>query len=1004
MKTLRWLSALLVLTGLGAFAQSSDYAFQQYSTDQGLPSEEVTCILKDKRGFMWFGTLNGLARFDGIRFTVYRRTGKPNQLIGNYIIGLSQDTSGHIWVSTHRGLSRLNPLTEQFTPIALPTQRDQTSDNDYVSRFVPDQQGAGWFSTVDHLNRIDLTTNQLTTYPLPMSGTTMLADPYLDRRGRFWMLQGGRLYRFDPRSRQYRMMLGNSSPTGGNLQVMSLYEDHRGQLWAVSWEKGLFRYDSRHNTFVEEAGSPRYVTSMTEDYRADGTPFFWLGNAMYGHQTGLYTYNPATHQYATFTGDLRDPLSYHGGMVGAFYRDPQTGVLWIGAQQGVYKADPFTHKFGRKLLPAWSAQSTPHVTFITQDQRRPTLYWVGSSDGRLYQWNRPADTFTLVDRGSAHREGKVDELAQDAQGHIWITAGGRLEEYDPILNRWQTRFADKAGQRRFRTLLLDRAGQLWAGGNSDEVLMYNPATQLTTSWRLPIRKGEGQRASVNRLQEDAQGRIWIATSLGVFRLHPGRRPVEKITLHPTSASVQPSDRLQSTFYLDGKGRVWVSGIGFLVQADQNGRIQKTYTLENGLRGDHIFDIREDQTGHLWLATDNLLHQLNLKTGEFRYYGKENGLFSNFVFSTFSVNREGELFFGAVNAFNYFRPEQLRYNKVPPPVAITAVKVGNIAQAFRPGQAIDVPPSENVFSFDFAALSYSQPEKNQYAYQLVGFDDNWIHTQEHSATYMNLEPGTYTFRVKAANNDGVWNEQGTSLTIQIIPPYYKTWWFLSLCVLVVLIVLYSIYQYRERQRQRLESIRNRIATDLHDDMGSTLSSIRIFSDVVQHQIAPVRPEAVPILQRISTSATTLSESMQDIIWTIQTKQDSLQDVVTRMREFGLKIAEARNIEYHMEVSDQFQSPRLDVEQRRNIYLIFKESINNAVKYADCSRIDVSLSVMGRQLRLLISDNGKGFDPATVRQGNGLANLQKRAREIKGKLTLTTAPGAGTQIELLMKLTS
>jgi two-component sensor histidine kinase len=403
-----------------------------------------------------------------------------------------------------------------------------------------------------------------------------------------------------------------------------------------------------------------------------------------------------------------------------------------------------------------------------------------------------------------------------------------------------------------------------------------------------------------------------------------------------------------------------------------------------------------------MATDDLLHELNPKTQKFQYYDKGSGLIDKMIFMPcdITLNRQGEVFIGYPGGFNYVQPERLRQNNVSPPVVITAIRVNNKPRPVS--QIVQLEPEETSLMVDFAALGYSQPLKNRYAYKLAGFDADWITSNDRTATYTNLEPGVYTFQVKAANNDGVWNQAGASVYVRVVAPYWKTGWFQLLCLALALCILYAIYRNRERQRQRLENIRNRIATDLHDDMGSTLSSIRLFSDVVQQQIAPVRPEAVPILQRISSSATTLSESMQDIVWTIQTNHDSLQDVVTRMREFGLKMAEAKEIIFNMEVSDAIDNLKLTLEQRRNLHLIFKESINNAVKYAGCSRIDVRLSLEGKCLRLLISDDGRGFDPATVQAGNGLANGQRRAREIRGTLTVTSAPGNGTRVELTMKI--
>jgi signal transduction histidine kinase len=237
---------------------------------------------------------------------------------------------------------------------------------------------------------------------------------------------------------------------------------------------------------------------------------------------------------------------------------------------------------------------------------------------------------------------------------------------------------------------------------------------------------------------------------------------------------------------------------------------------------------------------------------------------------------------------------------------------------------------------------------------------------------------------------------------VIPAYYQTLWFKLLILAVIIGALWGIYRNRQIQQQRVARIRDRIAKDLHDDIGSTLSSIRIFSDVVQTQIADVRPESVPLLERISANATTLAESMQDIIWTIKVRHDGLDDVVSRMREFGLRLTEAKGVKFTMTVTEPFPVLKLNVEQRRNLYLIFKESVNNAVKYADCTRVDVTLHVTGRQLHVLIQDDGQGFDPATVRSGNGLANLQTRAHDIRAKLDVRSAPGAGTSISLTATL--
>lgn len=1009
-----WLALLVVyLLGRGiAAAQVSDISFQHYTTDQGLSNDEVKCILKDRRGFMWFGTVNGLNRFDGQQFKIYRRSAQLNKLRGNalpgnYIIGLKEDPDGIIWVSTNLGLCRLDPEREEFRQVILPPNRDQIGDNDVVYPVIFDQDGYGWVASTQHLYRFDRKTLKIVSYPLPQGAHSQSVRLFIDHWRNFWVFTEGVMYRFDPARRQYTYMLGpNSDYPQERLQAINLFEDSRNQLWLYSFGRGLLRYDVKKGQFIDVPDQVKDIGVLCEDRTPEGKPFFWGG----GGETGLFSLDPLTLQHTPIKPEPRDPLAHSGAPVETFYRDPQTGVIWMGTEWGIQKLDPYSLKVKRKLLPLQSSVSqADRVRFVQQDRLNPALYWVGTQRNGLWKWNRVTDTFTpITDPGGILKQG-VFRLIQGADGIIWMSLGNELVQFDPVRNNWRYKkdwlpAGSPAINGTFH-LTFDRKERIWFTSDN-RIYTFDPATKALQARPFPAIAGHEKRYRVYDFCEDSKGRMWVYTEAGLYRFIDQQLEAKLVRLRMTGTPLRFSDRIFITFSIDSRDRLWIGNIGFLAEADTTGRVLKTYNTDNGLMADHVLAMKEDKAGQLWLATDTYLHRLNPATGEFQYFQKDNGLFSNFIISnsinTMSRNAQGELFIGFVNAFNYFDPLHLAHNTVPPPIAVTSVLVNNQPRQLQDNRLIVLQPGDNSLSVEFAALNFSQPEKNQYAYQLVGFDKGWVHTSVRTATYTNLEPDNYTLRIKAANNDGVWNQEGLELAVRVIPAYYQTWWFRLLVGLLVVSVGYAIYRNREAQRQKLEDIRNRIATDLHDDMGSTLSSIRIFSDVVQQQIQPVRPEAIPILQRISTSATTLSESMQDIIWTIQTKYDSLEDVVTRMREFGLKMAEAKDIRFTMQVSDKFHSTRLNVEQRRNLYLIFRESLNNAVKYADCTAINVYLTVVGKQLKLVIEDNGRGFDPATVRQGNGLQNLQKRAGEIKGHLSLVSAPGAGTRIELATKV--
>lgn len=462
----------------------------------------------------------------------------------------------------------------------------------------------------------------------------------------------------------------------------------------------------------------------------------------------------------------------------------------------------------------------------------------------------------------------------------------------------------------------------------------------------------------------------------------------------------PDDVLGSLL-IDKAQHIWVAGVGFIAELDKNGEVINIYDNKNGFIGTSVFNFAEDPLQFVWIATDNKLHRLNPKTGQFDHFDKNDGLFNNKIGDGFYMSNRGELFIGFNGAMNSINTGKIAFNKKPPVVFASRLNIKDQLRNFDENNKVVVRPGERSILIEFSALNYSQSQKNRFAFLLEGYDSAWRYTSDRVMNLMNLEGGTHKLHVKASNNDGVWSNE-TVYTIKVIPPFQKTVWFRILIAVLIIVLVVLIYIYRKQQSKRLEKIRNRIATDLHDDMGSTLSSIRIFSDVAKKQIEEVRPETVHLLDRISNNATSLSENMQDIIWTIRSDNDTLEDLVSRIREFALRVCDAKNIKFNTVVSQSFKASKLTLEQRRNLYLIFKEALNNAVKYSQCTQIDLILNLKNRFLKLELIDNGKGFDVEAVKRGNGLNNLEKRAKEINGQIDIKSEPGKGTRVNLMVIL--
>jgi two-component sensor histidine kinase len=306
--------------------------------------------------------------------------------------------------------------------------------------------------------------------------------------------------------------------------------------------------------------------------------------------------------------------------------------------------------------------------------------------------------------------------------------------------------------------------------------------------------------------------------------------------------------------------------------------------------------------------------------------------------------------------------------------------------------------ENVFSFSFAALNMIHPENNHYAYMLENFDKDWNYTNasKRFANYTNIDAGTYIFKVKGSNNDGVWNETPATIRIIITPPFWKTLWFRILVGLVAISFVYSLYRYRLYQVIRLQNIRNKIAGDLHDEIGSTLNSISVFSEVARNKSKKELPE----LKMIGEASRRVIDAMSDIVWTITPENDSFEKIIFRMRSLTHSLMKAKKIEYSFRADETLNELKLPMMTRKNFYLIFKEALNNLVKYSNATRASVTLAHTGQQIELLIRDNGIGFDMNNISRGNGLNNMNRRAAEMKAQFEIQSSVNAGTSVQLLL----
>jgi signal transduction histidine kinase/ligand-binding sensor domain-containing protein len=979
---------------LSLYAQPQNFPLIHYTTEDGLSHDEVNFILKDREGFMWFATSGGLNRFDGKNFRVFRHApGDSASLCHNHVIGLFQDQLGYLWVGTSNGLCRLDTYTFRFEFFPA------TAGNP-VSAIVPDGKGNGWFTLWDKLVKINLETLEFEFFPFPdeLGGN---GNVNIDSRGRIWLYAAGNIFLFDKERKTFQFHMGRrSTDPGFAFPVGTLIEDENGKLWLPSWGNGLYYFDEQQGRFVDYPDEGRISTQLLQDRDGFDRQFFWVGGGVHG----LYLYYPEENIAFEMRPDPREPYSHNGRMARYFFRDDETGIVWIATEDGIEKYDPYAVRFRRGLLPL--AQDFSQFSLVADAIQDRTdaegeTFWLAVWGNGLFRWERRKNGFRKFHHENGLTNNTVFCLEQDRSGRIWIGNFKGIDILDPRTlksERLDGFFTKPNFNHNVISLLIDSRNCAWIGTNFEGLFRYDiPSKKLT---RVPVDSPEQQQTGIfiTNIAEDSSGYIWASSFSGFYRIDPATGDSRSFR-----GAEGLSDHLVCDDILVGKdGRIWIASRNGLIHADSSGKVIKIYKESDGLLDLHVYRIAQDHTGFIWAATNNHLHRLDPSTGHVSYFGKNDGLFANIAPSGMAIARNGEIFVGYQNVFNYFDPTRLRFNHRPPKIVLTGVQVANRETPFRQGDPIILHPDENVVTFEFAALNYSQPENNRYAYKLEGFDRDWTYTNLQRATYTNLDGGKYTFRVRAANNDGVWNMNELTATLRVIPPFYKTWYYWALLALLAFALAFAILWHRYRQRVKVEAIRRHIARDLHDDMGSSLSSIRFFSQFAKTKLQSDPSEAEPILERIGESAAVLSESMQDIIWTIDSGKDRLDDLATRMREFGFKVLEARNIRFTVQVSESFRPAKLSLAQRRNIYLIFKEAVNNALKYSECNEVKLFLTIVRNRLRMSIEDDGKGFDEEKVRHGHGLQNMKRRAEEVGGNLLLHSEEGKGTKILLTMRL--
>ena len=1012
-----------------------DLRFAHLTTNDGLSQSNVKAILQDRRGFMWLATQDGLDRYDGNAFVVYKHNpNDPGSLSANLVMDLIEDDQGYLWIATYTGgVNKFDPRTERFTRYRHDPGNPNTIGGDSVNSIARDSRGYLWFGTeASGLDRFDPTTGTFTHYLNDSEGlfvgriTHVIEDGHHD----IWFVGERGLFHLNPGTGEITRPLATRNGLGADY----VYQDDVGNFWILAYAPivGLIKYDphtERLSQYPVATGAVGLVSSKLFDDRGKG---LWVSSSV-----GLYYFDRRTeHLTRLFQHDESDPDSLSDNGVISVYQD-RGGVLWVGTEKGgVNILNSEQKQFGRFMhRPGDPNSLSPgRVTAIFADS--DGILWVGFSPRALDRLDRKTGQIThyalgLDDKNATEKGTDVNSIYKDARGYLWLGGwGGGIDRFDQRTGQFKyyRHNPDDPNSLPSNHVLRvygDRSGQLWVG-HIYGVARLDPPTEKFTYYRPDPRNPTIYGNAALSFDQDRSGMLWVGRGEGVLSRFDERTN--------TFSNYTPDSRDPhglnggdiSAIHEDRTGTLWLGAQDGLYRFNRQEKTFTRYTESQGLPSSVIQGILEDNLGRLWLSTKNGISRFDPQTETFRNYDVSDGLQANeFSQACYTQGPDGEMFFGGSNGFNAFFPETIRDNPYVPPVVITSFKIFNksvpigpksvLKQAIPHVDSLTLPYRDNVFSFEFAALSYANSHKNHYRYKLEHFEPGWneVDSRQRLAAYTNLDPGTYVFHVQGSNSDGIWNEKGVSLTIVITPPWWSTNWFRVLCAVVLVTLLLGAYQWRLRQlHHQFEMMvearvaeRTRIARELHDTLIQSFQGLMLRFQIVS-QLFPERPaEAMEQLDRtIERAAKAITEG-RDAVQGLRTSAVKTDDFGSAVNSLGEELAAdpANRAVPAFRVTVEGEARDLHPILRDEIYKIAAESLRNAFRHAQARQVEVEIRYDNQQFRLRVRDDGKGMDTAVLSgqepQGHyGLPGMRERGKLIGGKLVIWSEIGAGTEVEL------
>ncbi|HEX2786585.1 MAG TPA: two-component regulator propeller domain-containing protein [Ignavibacteria bacterium] len=994
----------------------SQYKNQHVSLEQGLPAgTAVEAIVQDNLGFMWFPVLGGVAKYDGYSLSLHQKFFTATDTVYlPEVHAIFIDKENNIWLGSANMVALYDRKKDIFNAFYLTVEKSVNSIA-VIYDIHEGKDGLLWISTEDKgLFSYDKKSKVTQHYFHDENNSNSLnsneiSSFTIDNEGNLWVgFYSDGLCKYEPSKNLYtRFHRSSSSNSIPSDSIHKLYKDSSGTIWIASRQGYITELNPQTNKFINYSIQGEGVNSSAVIYSLfeDTSGLIWIGT----FREGVILFDKNKNLFYPLQKNINGKekeINY----VYSIAQD-RTGLIWIGGMEGLHIISKNLQSFDYSYDNPFFMKNIKNAAITSILPDNAGNLWIGTSNGLYKHIYNSNDYQHFFSDNNPKRDSKlfgnnsILNLCFDDSGSIWVTLYSGLYNLNPLNGNVKSYIHSQSDTNSISEsletgLLKDKKGNLWIS-SPKSVDRFITSNETFKHYPLP---------TVRSFYEDNDGVIWASSgSRGLYKYDSS-----------TDSFIEyfnESDFIGFSISLeDSKKRFWAASFysGLNLFDIKSGK-SEVFDTKYGLQSNFVNNLIMDNIGMLWLSTRTGISRFNPDTKFFKNFTEEDGLnIQDFQTTSANKSSDGKLYFGTRNGMVSFYPAPI--NTLVPEIVLTGLKLHNlpvipsdtsaIKENINITSEINLNYYDNSFIISFSSLDYNDSKKNLYSYKLEGFDEDWSFPGTNtSASYTNLNAGEYTFLVKGSNSDGIWNENGAKIKVIVNPPWWKTWWFTVSWIFFAAIVfgstirLISVQKLKKKlrelkQQQVLEAERTRISKDMHDELGSSLTKITLLSEIAMKKIGNLEE-----INKISDASREVVNSMDEIVWAVNPKNDSLENLAAYTLQYSQNFLSEAGLNCRFEYPDSIPSSMLSSDIRHNIFLVFKEALNNVVKHSEASEVNIKLILNKTFFEFLISDNGKGFNMEDCdRFSNGLSNMEKRIADINGEFKIRTQSDLGTLISI------